>query len=75
VQFSHRIYASLVLLTVGHLAWVKKSGILMFALFMQVALGVSTLLLQVPFWLALVHQLNAFYVLSLSAFLLFSKRQ
>ncbi|WP_418263442.1 COX15/CtaA family protein [Flavobacterium faecale] len=75
VQFVHRILAYVV---VALIAWLfikskknlllqeQKKGIngLLFLVLVQFALGVFTLLLSVPLWLGLAHQINAFFLLA-----------
>lgn len=49
---------------------VKGINTLVFLVFLQFALGVFTLLYGVPLWLGLVHQVNAFFLLSAMTFTL-----
>jgi cytochrome c oxidase assembly protein subunit 15 len=75
VQFVHRTLAYVVVFFIGWL-FVKskksmllkdqKKGIngLLFLVLVQFALGVFTLLLSVPLWLGLAHQINAFFLLA-----------
>ena len=75
VQFIHRILAYVVVAIMLFLYFKskkfnldsnQKKGIqtLVILVFIQFALGVFTLLYGVPLWLGLVHQINAFFLLS-----------
>lgn len=86
VQFVHRILAYIVVLTIL-IIWLKgrelklnkhqKNGInlLLIMVGVQFLLGVLTLLLHVPVWLGVAHQVGAFVLLSIMTFTLhrFSK--
>ena len=86
VQFVHRIIAYLVVISIG-LIWMKskkqtlttwqRKGInsLIILVTIQFILGVSTLILHVPVWLGVAHQIGAFFLLSAMTFTLhrFSK--
>jgi cytochrome c oxidase assembly protein subunit 15 len=86
VQFVHRYMAYLVVIIIG-LIWDKtrkltltipqKNGvnILLGLVLLQFVLGVFTLLLQVPVWLGVLHQIVAFFLLAAMTFTLhrFSK--
>lgn len=86
VQFVHRMIAYLVVLSIGYI-WLKskqqsltiwqQKGInwLVILVSLQFILGVSTLLLHVPVWLGVAHQIGAFFLLSAMTFTLhrFSK--
>lgn len=86
VQFVHRIIAYLVVLSIA-LIWTKskkltlttwqQKGInsLILLVIIQFVLGVSTLVLHVPVWLGVTHQVGAFFLLSAMTFTLhrFSK--
>ncbi len=86
VQFIHRIIAYLVVISIG-LIWFKskketltawqQKGInwLLLLVTVQFVLGVSTLVLHVPVWLGVAHQVGAFFLLSAMTFTLhrFSK--
>lgn len=86
VQFVHRIIAYLVVISIGMIwfkskkitltAWQQK-GInwLLLLVTVQFVLGVSTLVLHVPVWLGVAHQIGAFFLLSAMTFTLhrFSK--
>lgn len=86
VQFVHRILAYVVVFFVIFI-WIKSrklrlttlqsKGIkaLLFMLAIQFSLGVFTILLQVPVWLGVAHQVGAFFLLSAMIFTLhrFSK--
>jgi cytochrome c oxidase assembly protein subunit 15 len=86
VQFVHRIIAYLVVISIG-LIWFKskqqtltawqQKGInwLLLLVTVQFILGVSTLVLHVPVWLGVAHQVGAFFLLSAMTFTLhrFSK--
>ena len=84
IQFNHRIFAYLLFVMLSGFAFlVYRSTIqgrgrlaavlLIIALFMQVGMGISTLLLHVPVWLATAHQGGA--VLLLTAILFISHVQ
>jgi cytochrome c oxidase assembly protein subunit 15 len=75
VQFVHRTLAYVVVAFIlflyfksknFNLDYNQKKGIqtLVFLVFVQFALGVFTLLYGVPLWLGLIHQINAFFLLS-----------
>jgi heme a synthase len=82
VQFLHRYIAYLVLFLLFFI-WIKfrkivctsviKSGLNFFAFagIIQFMLGVFTLLLHVPVWLGVMHQLGAFVLFSATVYLLF----
>lgn len=86
VQFVHRYLAYIVVAIIVYI-WFKtralaltipqKYGInsLMFLVVVQFALGIFTLLLQVPVWLGVMHQVVAFFLLAAMTFTLhrFSK--
>ena len=86
VQFVHRILAFIVLFVVVYI-WKKgmnlvttvsqKNGLnaLIVVLGLQFLLGIFTILLQVPVWLGVAHQVGAFFLLSAMTFTLhrFSK--
>lgn len=86
VQFVHRILAYLVVIYV-FLIWMKSKKIvltsyqskgitaLLFLVLGQFLLGVFTILLQVPLWLGIAHQVGAFFLLTAMTFTLhrFSK--
>ena len=86
VQFAHRIIAYLVVISIG-LIWIKSKGLLLtifqkkginsliLLVTLQFILGVSTLILHVPVWLGVAHQVGAFFLLSAMTFTLhrFSK--
>ena len=86
VQFVHRMLAYVVVLLV-FIIWknAKKSKltksqsngikVLIVIVGLQFLLGVSTILLQVPVWLGVTHQVGAFFLLSAMTFTLhrFSK--
>ena len=81
IQFVHRSVAYLVVASILFL-WYKsrkvalgqaaKNGImaLVILVFVQFALGVFTLLLAVPLWLGLAHQIGAFFLLTAMTFTL-----
>jgi len=86
VQFVHRYLAYLVVAIILYIAWkshkqiqtsLQKKGItlLVIGVVMQFVLGVFTLLLQVPVWLGVAHQVMAFFLLAAYTFTLhrFSK--
>jgi len=75
VQFNHRIFAYLLFVLVHVFAWLSwrdglggrgklAMALLLAALWLQVILGISTLLLHVPVWLAAAHQAGAVALLS-----------
>ena len=75
IQFNHRMFAYLIFALVHLFAWMSwrdgldsrgRSGmlVLLFALWLQVIMGISTLLLHVPIWLAAAHQGGAVLLLS-----------
>ncbi len=75
VQFVHRSLAYLVVFLIGVLFFKSKTTIteqeqsnginlLMILVLVQFILGVFTLLLSVPLWLGLAHQINAFFLLA-----------
>tara|TARA_R110002096_G_scaffold106741_5_gene234481 strand:+ start:8626 stop:9657 length:1032 start_codon:yes stop_codon:yes gene_type:complete len=86
VQFVHRVLAFVIVLLVL-LIWKKSKDLvltipqsigikaLLFLLTIQFLLGVFTILLQVPVWLGVAHQVGAFFLLSAMIFTLhrFSK--
>lgn len=86
VQFVHRILAFIVVLFIGVIFMTSRKMILtkyqskgiqllLIMVFIQFLLGVYTILLQVPVWLGVVHQVGAFFLLSFMIFSLhrFSK--
>jgi cytochrome c oxidase assembly protein subunit 15 len=86
VQFVHRIIAYLVVFSIGVIwmkskkltltAWQQKGiNSLIILVSIQFILGVSTLILHVPVWLGVAHQIGAFFLLSAMTFTLhrFSK--
>lgn len=67
VQFSHRILAYAIAVLVVSYAYVvqsRSSMIVAAAVFLQVALGIWTLLWSVPLWLGLAHQGGALVLLA-----------
>ena len=86
VQFVHRYLAYIVVGIILFIAWrshklqltpLQKRGInsLVLLVVLQFTLGVFTLLLQVPVWLGITHQIVAFFLLAAMTFTLhrFSK--
>jgi len=86
VQFIHRYLAYVVVGIVAFIWWktrklpltfLQKNGITMLLglVFLQFILGVFTLILQVPVWLGVLHQIVAFFLLATMTFTLhrFSK--
>lgn len=76
VQFNHRLLAILLVIFVGAIWWrirntetapvVRKiSNAFALMVFVQAGLGISTLLLVVPLWLALLHQTGALILFTL----------
>ena len=66
VQFNHRLLAYVIAIVIIGYAYIvqsRSSGLLFVALVVQVALGVWTLLWQVPLWLGLAHQAGAMLLL------------
>ena len=70
VQFQHRVMAYLVILAIGLHVWLSRPAahmpslvFLFIAVFLQAAIGVWTLLAQVPLHLGLVHQGGALVLL------------
>ena len=86
VQFAHRILAYIVVILI-FMIWNKtrklkltayqSNGVngLLVLVGIQFILGIFTLLLQVPVWLGVAHQIGAFFLLSIMTFTLhrFSK--
>ena len=83
VQFDHRLLAyTLAIVGVLYYALAKRFSLtppvrialnaFLAALFIQIALGISTLLLIVPVWLGALHQAGALVVLTLTLFLVHS---
>lgn len=67
VQFDHRIVAYAVTIYAALYAWRVRSRAakaVLHAVALQVVLGISTLLMQVPLWLGLAHQAGAMIVLA-----------
>ena len=75
VQFVHRTLAYVVVVFIGLLYFKSKTAILDYGqikginllfilVLVQFLLGVLTLLLHVPLWLGLAHQINAFFLLA-----------
>lgn len=75
VQFLHRWIAVITLITTVSFAWRITSPLLAFAVFMQVGLGIATLLSQVAIPLAALHQGGAFIVIGLLIYHLNSLHQ
>ncbi|MCV6629059.1 MAG: COX15/CtaA family protein [Flavobacteriaceae bacterium] len=86
VQFFHRYLAYIVVAAIGYLYWkarkqplnnTQKKGMqfLLGLVGLQFVLGVFTLILGVPLWLGVAHQVGAFFLLSAMVFILhrFSK--
>jgi cytochrome c oxidase assembly protein subunit 15 len=80
IQFNHRMFAYLLFVLLNafaFLAWRNATGgrarlgaiLLVLALWVQVLLGISTLLLHVPVWLATAHQGGAVLLLTATLFL------
>ncbi|MFI0427877.1 COX15/CtaA family protein [Mariniflexile sp. HMF6888] len=86
VQFAHRILAYIVVLFIV-VIWLKSKKltltkiqtksihVLLLMVGVQFLLGVFTIILQVPVWLGVAHQIGAFFLLSIMTFTLhrFSK--
>ena len=86
VQFVHRTLAYLVVFMIGWIYWRSRQmertslqtqgiNVLLLLVGLQFLLGVFTLILQVPVWLGVAHQVGAFLLLSAMTFTLhrFSK--
>lgn len=80
IQFNHRMFAYLLFVLLSGLAFlvyrstVKGRGrvasiLLISVLFLQVVMGISTLLLHVPVWLATAHQGGAVLLLTATLFI------
>lgn len=79
IQFNHRMFAYLLFGLVHFFAWRSwrnglssrgsiAMGLLVAVLWLQVIMGISTLLLHVPVWLAVAHQGGAVALLSATLF-------
>ena len=79
IQFNHRMFAYLLFGLVHFFAWRSwrnglssrgsiAMGLLVVVLWLQVIMGISTLLLHVPVWLAVAHQGGAVALLSATLF-------
>ena len=67
VQFNHRLLAYVIAVFIAGYAYVVQSrsaGVMLAALGIQMALGIWTLLWQVPLWLGLAHQGGAMLLLA-----------
>lgn len=75
IQFVHRTIAYIVVFCIGLIWWkskkfnltdLQKKGVnsLLILVLVQFILGVFTILLQVPLWLGVAHQIGAFFLLS-----------
>ncbi len=67
VQFNHRLLAYVILVVVAGYAYVvqrREAVLILLAVLLQAALGIWTLLWQVPLWLGLAHQGGALIVLA-----------
>ena len=67
VQFNHRIVAyGLAVMVAGYayVAHTREAALLLAAVMVQIALGIGTLVWQVPLWLGLIHQGGALIVLA-----------
>ena len=67
VQFSHRVLAYVIVVAAAAHAYVaqtRPAALLLLAVLAQMALGILTLLWQVPLWLGLAHQGGALVVLA-----------
>ncbi len=67
VQFNHRIVAYGLAVMVTGYAYVvhtREAALLLAAVMLQIALGIGTLMWQVPLWLGLIHQGGALIVLA-----------
>jgi cytochrome c oxidase assembly protein subunit 15 len=80
IQFNHRIFAYLLFVLLSGFAFlVYRSAtqgrgqlaatLLIIALFLQVGMGIGTLLLHVPVWLATAHQGGAVLLLTATLFI------
>lgn len=81
VQFVHRTVAYIVVVVIVYLYFKSRTfsltrlqskgiNLLLYFVFIQFGLGVITLLLHVPLWLGLAHQMMAFFLLSAMTFTL-----
>ncbi|WMI65627.1 COX15/CtaA family protein [Aestuariibaculum sp. YM273] len=81
IQFVHRTIAYLVVFCIGLIWWkskkfnlteLQRKGVnsLIILVLVQFVLGVFTILLQVPLWLGIAHQIGAFFLLSAMTFTL-----
>ena len=79
IQFNHRMFAYFLFALIHLFAWRSwrsgmpargglALGLLLVALWLQVIMGISTLLLHVPVWLAVAHQGGAVALLSATLF-------
>jgi cytochrome c oxidase assembly protein subunit 15 len=86
IQFNHRMFAYVLLVLLSGTALLvyrsaakqrakPASVLLVMALLLQIALGISTLLLHVPVWLATAHQGGAVVLLSAMLFLCHVQRR
>lgn len=83
VQFDHRIGAFLVIIAIGWLWWSARAeagskramNFVIQAGILQFALGVATLLLQVPVFLGVLHQAGALLLLAALVYCLFCLRR
>jgi heme a synthase len=67
VQFNHRLLAYVMAVCVAGYAYVvqtRAASLLLLAVALQIALGIWTLLWQVPLWLGLAHQAGALLALA-----------
>lgn len=65
IQFFHRWIAILAALAILTFSWRIKDGPLAGMTFIQVLLGMGTLLMSVPIWMAALHQAGAFILFGL----------
>jgi cytochrome c oxidase assembly protein subunit 15 len=82
VQFIHRTFAFVVLGLIIYILYqsrkiqliqIEKNAInlLLITVFFQMALGIITLVMGVPIWLGVIHQLGAFILLASTVFSIF----
>ena len=82
VQFIHRTFAFVVLFLIVYIFYrsrkiqliqIEKNAInlLLITVFFQMVLGIITLVLGVPIWLGVIHQLGAFILLASTVFSIF----
>ena len=82
VQFIHRTFAFVVLFLIIYIFYQSRKtpliqleknaiNLLLVTVFFQMVLGIITLVLGVPIWLGVIHQLGAFILLASTVFSIF----